>query len=661
MLIRQSNGKAALKPGRIMKAVQYDSSAGGLLDQDGESTRTLYPLQYIETAANLDLNGSIVGDETVTSKQGTASVTVAVGKLTVGVGTLWTWTLSNGSTYEFGTILTATTGICFDTSDNGRNLTFTVADTSAICKSGREKGSDCYNLEGFTDRVENQYIRSENLLNAVWGKAGCSLFYNPTIGPFGATSEYQLKENSSNSGHYILQQLQKFNTFYLVSIHAKPDTARYVQIMSHASGTQYVNFDVLDGVVTAHGSGVSVYGVIPAQDGWYRCYAVVQSSGDGSISYRMLKTGFEGWAASTQGDGVSSLWVDYMQAELYLSQSSPTPYYTTELSRLDGGVKPSVLGIEKVSPVSRTTILLSVEGDSRANETSPSNIFWHSYISEYITSQNPVVIINSAIGGDSLYNMNSGNNYLNSLTPMAPTGKCGFFILYAGVNDIMSNGRTGAQCYAYASGLWAKARSDGYIVVASTEAGSAGMNAAQLTERDAFNSLVRSDSSKYDILIEPDIYVPTSTPAYYIDGTHLTDIEGARAFASMVAAAINNKIEQTIENGDLQYRLKDRSKQYQRKAKYNLTRISGTSSTIADADTYSFADAHAVRTALGWTYGVDHWAFSSVGVPKVISGATIAANANTGGLFFNPDKPERGVVVYSDSSGPIKAALGIDA
>lgn len=121
--------------------------------------RTMYPLQYIEAAANLDLrNASIVSTETVTAKQGTATVTVAAGKLTVGAGTLWSWALSNGSSYEFGTILSATTGVCFDTSGNGRHLTFTVANTSVVCKSGREDGSDYLNIGGYTVADGSQYL-----------------------------------------------------------------------------------------------------------------------------------------------------------------------------------------------------------------------------------------------------------------------------------------------------------------------------------------------------------------------------------------------------------------------------------------------------------------------------------------------------------------------
>lgn len=58
------------------------------------------------------------------------------------------------------------------------------------------------------------------------------------------------------------------------------------------------------------------------------------------------------------------------------------------------------------------------------------------------------------------------------------------------------------------------------------------------------------------------------------------------------------------------------------RAKYNITPISNPEdTTISDSHTYSFASSDKVRQALGWMYGVDHWAFTNVGVPKAVIGA----------------------------------------
>lgn len=83
--------------------------------------------------------------------------------------------------------------------------------------------------------------------------------------------------------------------------------------------------------------------------------------------------------------------------------------------------------------------------------------------------------------------------------------------------------------------------------------------------------------------------------------------------------------------------------QYAGRAKYNITRVSGASSTLADADTYSFADAHEVRVALRWEYGTDHWAFTDAGVPKVIAGSVIKSHGLGPDLYTGFD----GIYLYA--------------
>jgi hypothetical protein len=131
---------------------------GIFLDRVGASTRTLQPLQYIQSAGGLELtHASITADgHTIVNVPAGPTATIAApqaGKIVVGAGTLWSWIITfpdmTVSSYEFATALTATTGVCFDTSGYGRHLLFTVADTSVVCVSGREIGSDFLNLTGY--------------------------------------------------------------------------------------------------------------------------------------------------------------------------------------------------------------------------------------------------------------------------------------------------------------------------------------------------------------------------------------------------------------------------------------------------------------------------------------------------------------------------------
>lgn len=139
-------------------------------DQKGVSDRTLYQRQYIQGPVTFTHAGLITACVCgVADYQGTAGLPsfTTPGQMTIDSGTFWSFQISawgdgsTPSTYEFATPLTATTGVVFDTSGNGRHLLFTVTDQAAmdaVCQVSREKGSDWLNQEGFTVADGSQYL-----------------------------------------------------------------------------------------------------------------------------------------------------------------------------------------------------------------------------------------------------------------------------------------------------------------------------------------------------------------------------------------------------------------------------------------------------------------------------------------------------------------------
>ena len=81
-----------------------------------------------------------------------------------------------------------------------------------------------------------------------------------------------------------------------------------------------------------------------------------------------------------------------------------------------------------------------------------------------------------------------------------------------------------------------------------------------------------------------------------------------------------------------------------------ITRITGVSAVLADTDTYvlpvSWIDA------LGAT-GVDHWAFTSTGIPKVIPGSVLIANGG-GDQFYCGDKGLAGYAAPQNAAANAK-------
>jgi len=136
----------------VTNLIQYNKP----FDDAKGVTRTPQPLQYIHYIATpiVMTHAGITGTMTVTKPTAATAPTVAAGSLTLGSGDLWSFTIMDGAVvwgqYEFATALSATSATVFDVSGNGRHLMLTVADTAAVCLSGREVGSDYLNTHGFT-------------------------------------------------------------------------------------------------------------------------------------------------------------------------------------------------------------------------------------------------------------------------------------------------------------------------------------------------------------------------------------------------------------------------------------------------------------------------------------------------------------------------------
>lgn len=140
--------------GLISRYRSYDPVTGTFPDLRGDSLRTIYPLQHIlGDGVGYLANAALIGTETVVSKNGTAAVAVEAGKVAVGIGTLWSFVLSNGSTYESASKTGAASAVCFDTSGNGRHLVLTsFIDVPTACATSMSVGSDWLNQKGWSKR-----------------------------------------------------------------------------------------------------------------------------------------------------------------------------------------------------------------------------------------------------------------------------------------------------------------------------------------------------------------------------------------------------------------------------------------------------------------------------------------------------------------------------
>lgn len=117
-----------------------------------------------------------------------------------------------------------------------------------------------------------------------------------------------------------------------------------------------------------------------------------------------------------------------------------------------------------------------------------------------------------------------------------PAGK-GLFIINGGTNDI-ANGCKPADTYANLKSLWKLARGDGLRIIAFTVRSWPADTYCE-TQRNALNSLIKSDTSLYDGLIDTDQLFPNRDDRNLLsDGTHYTPSANI-----LVAVAVQTALE----------------------------------------------------------------------------------------------------------------------
>lgn len=173
-----------------------------------------------------------------------------------------------------------------------------------------------------------------------------------------------------------------------------------------------------------------------------------------------------------------------------------------------------------VVPVAQTITTLVYEGDSLTAPISEGRSNYYLTTNAFFSSATGY---NVATGGDTAQNMVTEYESQGRIYRPANAGGGGVFFIWAGINDILNNGRTASQVYNDLKTIWAKARADGYRVVAFTLTPSTGYSGATETTRLAVNTSIRADATLYDFLIQPDVLFPDATnTANYPDGTHIS-------------------------------------------------------------------------------------------------------------------------------------------
>jgi hypothetical protein len=180
-------------------------------------------------------------------------------------------------------------------------------------------GSSCPRLLLEPQRT-NLAFYSEQLNNAVWPTAGCSITANALISPDGTLNADYIVENSAASTQHRIQTtlLGGTNAIHTVSVFVKQGVGSRNAYIDLGSFYCYYNFST--GVITAINGTASVqdYG-----SGWYRIIITSTAALTPATFYIGLA---DGTSETYSGDGTSSIafWGAQVEAGAYATSYIPT-------------------------------------------------------------------------------------------------------------------------------------------------------------------------------------------------------------------------------------------------------------------------------------------------------------------------------------------------
>jgi len=172
---------------------------------------------------------------------------------------------------------------------------------------------------------------------------------------------------------------------------------------------------------------------------------------------------------------------------------------------------------------------LVFEGDSFTDAIGD----WYSYVGDSSSFLSKFSSTRYGLAGATTANMVT--DYTTQGHVSAPTvrGNESWFVIYGGVNDIGTTGVAATTTYANLKTIWAAARADHYKVAAITILKSNIWTAPQIAMMDSLNTLIKSDASLYDILVDWNAGIDFSiNTSYTSDGLH-PSASGAVAMASL--------------------------------------------------------------------------------------------------------------------------------
>lgn len=174
--------------------------------------------------------------------------------------------------------------------------------------------TDNRNLLGYT----------EDFSNAAWSKGpNVTITGNTVVDPNGTLTADSINVTST-SAKYIFQGIT-YSGSHTFSIYAKYQSLQFIQLLISTDTTKFVNFDILNGLVTRQDNSVGV--IENVGNGWFRCSMSLNATSQTQVLLGIIGSGNDTRVQSNSLIGTSYIWGAQLETG---SLSTYQPITTTQ-------------------------------------------------------------------------------------------------------------------------------------------------------------------------------------------------------------------------------------------------------------------------------------------------------------------------------------------